>query len=302
MQKFFRDDQLRRHDIDTLKKFLRRRLGGYVVALRYVQKDNWLYRAVRWKTPPPEVSMVSYPPAGIVRELGRLNRIGEPMFYCSRGQDPTLYEVNAKIGETFAISEWEMKEPLWMHNLGYHPVALGKLGPHGSEEYRPFMRGIIPNEASRNEKIRRRMALDFTEVVSERDNYRYKQSIAINELLFDNAESIPSHPDGPTIDEAVGTVYPSIKNRGAADNVAIRPKFVDSSLKLRTISFIRIEEVNPESDGYTYLQTHLAARFDGNKICWEELTSAAELRRRYIYRAGNHYILRDGLGNLIARH
>lgn len=40
MQMFFRDDQLKRHDTDKLKCFLRPKFGGYTVTFRYVLEGS----------------------------------------------------------------------------------------------------------------------------------------------------------------------------------------------------------------------------------------------------------------------
>jgi hypothetical protein len=82
--KIFSDEQLRDKDIDTLKRYLRYKLGGYRVALADIRTDNVLYRGVPWQQRPGKIDDVSYPPADRVTKLGRVNRIGKPVFYCSR--------------------------------------------------------------------------------------------------------------------------------------------------------------------------------------------------------------------------
>jgi hypothetical protein len=66
--------------------------------------------------------------------------------------------------------------------------------------------------------------------------YRYKDTIAINELLFDRASPIRPNSVGPAVPKmggVAGTVYPSVQMRGLADNVAIMPEFVDRYLKIK---------------------------------------------------------------------
>ena len=88
----FTDDQIRRNNIDTLKRWLRPKLGGYTVAIKNITTDNVLYRGVPWPERPRRVTDLSYPPVAFAR-LNRANRAGQPMFYASRGAPMKLKEV-----------------------------------------------------------------------------------------------------------------------------------------------------------------------------------------------------------------
>jgi hypothetical protein len=65
-----------------------------------------------------------------------------------------FYELRAKQGDQIALSQWEVAEPVWMHNLGYHEAALAKLGapdiPARANTY-----DLIPNETVKNAQLRR---------------------------------------------------------------------------------------------------------------------------------------------------
>lgn len=50
--KILSDDQLKKHDIETLKRFVRDKLGGYIVATKDIRADNRVYRGVRWQERP----------------------------------------------------------------------------------------------------------------------------------------------------------------------------------------------------------------------------------------------------------
>lgn len=119
--------------------------------------------------------------------MGRLNRVGSPIFYCSAGEPPVFSELNARVGDTIVVSECEVLEPLWLHNLGFHEDALVKLGVPfiGS---RPDLTNAIPDETTENERLRRKFSLALAEDVAAGDEYKYKLSVAINELLFDKAD------------------------------------------------------------------------------------------------------------------
>jgi hypothetical protein len=122
------DDQIRKSDVDTLKRFVRYRLGGYAVAINDVPAGHPLFRGVHCPERPTTIDRISYPPPERVITCGRANRSGRPMFYCSVGAPAVFYELRAKAGDRIALSAWELVEPLWMHHLGYHEDALQRMG------------------------------------------------------------------------------------------------------------------------------------------------------------------------------
>jgi hypothetical protein len=191
----FSDTELRNKSIDALKRHLRSKLAGYHVAFKDIKIGNLLYRGVLWPDRPSKVDQLSYPPADKAK-LNRANRAGHPILYCSVGAPAVFYELRAKQGDRIALSQWEIAEPLWMHNLGYHEAALAKLGAPDVAT-RAGTYDLIPNETRKNAKLRRLLSLAFTEEIRIGWEYRYKQSIAINELLFEEAEPIPLRPSGP---------------------------------------------------------------------------------------------------------
>jgi hypothetical protein len=213
----FTDARLRDKNVDALKRYLRSKLAGCRVAFSYITPDNLLYRGVPWQQRPSKIKELSYPPVDRVTKLGRVNRVGKPVFYCSRAAEAVFYELRAKEGDLIALSEWEVAEPLWMHNLGFHEDALRRVGA-SDVAIRPRWNNPFPNETKHNAGLRRQLSLAFTEDVRDGREYRYKQSIAINELLFDDAGPLPKYPDGPRIGRVAGTVYPAIQLRGSADN------------------------------------------------------------------------------------
>ena len=189
------------------------------------------------------------------------------MFYCSAGAPPVFYELKARIGDIIAVSEWEVLEPLWFHNLGFHEDALIKLGAPfvGS---RPDLTNAIPNETKDNERLRRKFSLALTEDVGAGDEYKYKLSIAINELLFDKAGPIPLREGRPRFDLASGTAYPSVQLNARADNLALFPEFVDSSLRIRAVIHTLIEEFNPVTREYNAKILCQTDKFEGSQIIW----------------------------------
>jgi hypothetical protein len=71
-------------EMDALKDNLRRRIGGYTVAIKDMTTTNRMYRGVSWRKLPSTVDDLSYPPTECVKTLGRANREHQPTFYASR--------------------------------------------------------------------------------------------------------------------------------------------------------------------------------------------------------------------------
>lgn len=298
----FSDDQIRNKDIDTLKRFLRLKLGGYVVAIKDITAGNMFYRGVRWSQRPQNVSELSYPPANIVTKLTRVAREHVEIFYASSAPPSVFFEIRAKPGDRVALSQWRAREPLWMHNLGYHPGALHRMGVRELGA-RSVFANPIPNETKANERLRRRMSLAFTEDVMPGMEYRYNQSIAINELLFDKAGPLPTFSDGSRYDKAAGTVYPAIQMRGGSDNIAMLPAFVASSLVLRSASYVLVEDIDYARSSCTFLTSATAETFVDGIIGWKECVGTEAERRtritfqneRWAVHGGTRYVPGIGL-------
>ena len=144
----FSEEQLQRLGIDALRSLLRPKLGGYIIAVKDIPAYHLLYRGVRCEPRPDSLRRISYPPAAKVTTCQRVNRAGEPRFYRSVAAPAVFYELDAKQGDFIALSTWELIESLWVHNLGYHPQALERLGTHQDNiVMRKLVTHSIPNES-----------------------------------------------------------------------------------------------------------------------------------------------------------
>lgn len=304
----FSDGELRRQSIDTLKRRLRGQLGGYRIAIKNIQARELLFRGVRLTHEegcPDRISRISHPPLenaeSLVKELGRVNRIGQSMFYCSKGAPAVFYELQAKQGEFFVLSGWEVTEPLWMHNLGYYPQALQQMGAHKhSIAMREQLINSIPNETKKNRKLRHRLSKAFTVEVPAGEEHKYKQSIAIGELFMDGSP-IPQQAGGPRINKAAGIVYPAMKLHGDADNLVILPEIVESSLRIKSAQYVRIEAADEKLSSYTFLTVSIATGFIENKIVWRDDFGTEDDRRCHIAFENGEWVQRDGYNRIYGR-
>lgn len=154
----FPDDQLKKADIDTIKRWLGYKVGGCRIAIKDIQEKNRLFRGVFGEQRPTIISRLSYPPPEKVTKLQRANRVGQPRFYCSVALPAVFYELRARAGDFIALSEWEVTEPLWMHNLGFHQNTLQQMGTQDQNIFlRQQLLNPIPNETQANKRMRRQL-------------------------------------------------------------------------------------------------------------------------------------------------
>lgn len=300
--KLFWRDEIERKDIDTLKRQLRSKLGGYVKDIGYVTTVTRLYRGVICNEEPLDIARISYPPPALINKLGRLNREQQSIFYATCGAPAVYPEIHAKTGDRIAVSTWKYTDPVYMHNLGFHPSSLKRLGV-GIDGPRRRFANPIPNETSSNEKLRRQLSEAFTEDVPGGEEWRYKFPIAINELLFDGAEPLPvTYPDGPRFERVVGTVYPAMRMRGVADNVAIRPEYVDRFLRLEFVQYVLVEAADTERGSFSVSSLAQSNEFHDGQIIWRPGISDERARRGHVSFERGAWILRDGLGDIFDIH
>lgn len=217
-------------NIDDIKE----RLGaigiGYKLNSPIIPIGKKLYRGVKWENKPQRVTELTYPSEVFINNFHRAGRPGQSLFYCSTAREAPFYEIGLTIGEKVAISYWETTAPLLVNNVGYHEEVFKRLGSNRRE---PSWDNV-PNtdEFNRiNSSIGELFATEFAKIVPPGQEYLYKMSIAIAELHF-------SH------DLFGGLCYPSMGMRANADNLALKPKCVDTYLKLKKVEYIRIDETN----------------------------------------------------------
>jgi hypothetical protein len=224
------------------------------------------------------------------------------MFYCCVGAFPVFFEIHAKAGDLIAISEWAVTESLWIHNLGYHPNALERIGAPILAQRSPLI-SPIPKESNRNNRLRRRMSVAFTKDVPDGQEYLYKETIAINELLFDGASPLPNRgSNSPKSGRVAGTAYPTVQMRGLADNLVMWPEFVDSSLEIKSVRYVLVESAREETLSYTFLTIAHSKIFSDKKIVWQETLPCEAERRTYVVFENGQWIFRDGGGRIYDVH
>lgn len=236
------------------------------LAFRYTQ--NTAFRACIVDTPPLEVSRVSYPPTDIVQtSLGRCNRAGSAVFYCTPQPYVAILEVRPQKGDLVAVSQWDIKIPFAAKPIGY-----------SNEELMIRDRGIP-------ERIARRQAA-YTPTFSYINNQfrkwftctsdeKYHLSSLISEEMMRENLSTPRTPDDH---DRFAIMYPSIcfdkipNSIGPQDNFAFSTKAVDDGvLELSRVYMVHITNVIEQFSIIEYETVARSIGMQNGKIIWMQI-------------------------------
>jgi len=223
---------------------------GFVIHAPIVQPGTIIYRAVKISKRPTHKSRISYPPVELIKTNGRLNRVGEVMFYGSFDQLAScLYECSCDVGDFFAISFWLTKQAMMFNHLGYSTKVLSELK---SNRDLPFF-AQMQEESERNRIFREWQAKVFTKHIPFDQTHLYRLPIALKDYAL--GKVVGTNPNGPS--GFSGIIYPSIALRLLTDNVAIMPTEVDSKLDLIEVILITLDATREiiKEDGSTETQT-----------------------------------------------
>ena len=235
---------LRTASIDSLKVRLKALAKGRIGGNTLIPTGTRLYRARNYDPTalPSHVSLLGARPPLSVKDLQRCNREGKSIFYCCQERLTTFRELRKLPGDRMILSEWELLRDLTVLPLGFHPEVFKRLG---SGRDCPNLRKVIgfpfPEYEPETNLLEHIFAECLTLDVDENEEYRYKLSIAITEMLIE--PSISSQMPGRVNPGADGILYPSVQLSGNRNNLAIKFDIAKSHLK-----FIEAQEVELVSD------------------------------------------------------
>lgn len=276
------DNNLRSLEIDEIKKRLESIMIGYAIQSPVFDPGVFVYRA---RLVAPTFNKAAgitradliYPPANAAR-LGRLNRAGQSVFYCSTQKESVFFEVSdLKAGDEIVLTFWKTTEKMFVHNIGYTEFAFKQLGAKrtlplwgplkapGSTEATvslPQMPKEVRDIAlskDQNREIKEAFSKYFMRKVATDESFLYRLTVAIAEM---HLGTIVSHKT-----QFAGILYPSVRMWANADNLALLPWFVDGHLEFRKAVHIRIKSRSETSIDIDYLDA--AHEFDDTgKLNW----------------------------------
>jgi hypothetical protein len=221
---------------DELQKKIGSIHKGFIFQAPTFPIGTLIYRAVRVSQRPTHQSRVSYPPVEFAKSSGRLNGIGDVMFYGAVGQFAScLLEIECLVGEFFAISAWLTTKAMTFNHLGYSTKVLQTLK---SRRDLPFF-AHATGDSERDAILREWQARVFTQHVASGQEHLYRLPIALKEFAL--SKMVQIDPRLPTVFS--GVIYPSVAMWLLADNIAILPPEVDTKMALLEVILLTLDSI-----------------------------------------------------------
>jgi hypothetical protein len=191
-----------------------------------------------------------WPPPEHITERGRLNKVGQSIFYCSDREDTAVLEKRPEQGEILTILECDLIDPNvqpFIAEVGIHEHP-GRLNPkYGGT---PPEQDIQLKDFTRREGIQETSPLlrqflvdEFQRIVEPGHDYEYKITIAIAEILINEPELVDIKGNVVPDKGIDGLCYPSIAADSKGVNVALKTEAADRLYKPISCKVCRVEEV-----------------------------------------------------------
>jgi hypothetical protein len=270
---------LKELDIDNIREQLRPQTKGMTIDTPIFDIGAYLYRT-RKVTPSFNKKLgirqrdLIYPPPQVAK-IGRVNREGQPVFYCSMSKEPAFFELpGLQPGDEVILSFWQTTERMFLNNIGYTQYEFEKLGAkrkmpwwseatgnHSNIEFSMAVPIDIRDALSNgeNSQLRRTLSEYFMHPVNPDETHHYKLTTAIAELHLLNMLG--------SAYQFSGLLYPSVRMWANGDNIALLPWYVDKHLKFRQAMHIRID--NREDTRISITSIDCAREFSSSgELAW----------------------------------
>lgn len=211
-----------------------------------------------------------YPEPKYVKRLGRLNKIGQPLFYCASNSDTAIFEIRPDIGDIVTVLECETiagASPFLISVDVYEQLARLGVKLAGDVSLDPLLelRKSVGREWHKNRMIEEFISAEFKKNVEDGHECEYKLSIAIAELLFSFGL------DAKGVD---GIAFPSTRSGLIDINIALLPRAVDRMY--RPIACQAGKIVGYSSDGMPIWKAGFSKSIHKfGRIEWDLKTSAS---------------------------
>ncbi len=280
---------LSRTSIDNLKAQIFLLLTGFTIRTPRFRAGLELFRGIVYSHKPVVLTELSYPPQKFANP-NRGNRAGSPMFYGASGEAVPFFEINAECGDLLVVSRWRTTKELLVNHIGYTPETFTKLN---SNRTNPDWgeNNLKMNHPEPTRLITEWLADKFSGVIGGKLNEdKYNLTIAIAEQHM-HADFIQ------------GMVYPTVQMNGNADNIIIKPDFIDSGgLELLDVYHIEVKS----KEGLQYQINRLdwansiskdgTIEWKGRLPQWVVEKQQDELQFTVV---NGKYVVRDKNGNIV---
>jgi len=199
-----------------------------------------------------------YPPPECIKERGRVNNIGESVFYYSDSLDTAVFEKRPKVKDIITVLEAELIDPEKLPRvmvLGVHEYTAKSNPNYGGT---PPQQDVKQKEFEQREGISKTNPIlqayltdEFLREVKAGNEHEYKITLAIAKILMNEPEIL--NDDGsPANDVTIdGFAYPSIKSNNLGANVALKTESSDDLFRPVACTLYRVEDFEEDELHYT---------------------------------------------------
>jgi hypothetical protein len=281
---------LRSAKVGVIVEMLRPLLRGFRVTLPVIAPGLELFRTTsRFSDPPPTIWDFWHPPVAVC-QLGRANRTGKPMLYCSTAFEPVFYEARPQVGDVLAIIKYETTGNLVANRVGYTPETFALLkATRAVPDY-----GLLDvhKYSDVGKLVNDFLAEVFCQEVPPAERWRYKISAAVAEVLL-----------GATAAPINDLMYPTVPMWGGDDNVALKPDYALGNLRPVHAQFVRVTDVALPTMTYDHLDEARTFGPDGS-IRWLGHQGSWTLRHQgealtMVGASGGYWVAHDAAGNVV---
>ena len=202
-------------------------------------------------------------------KIGRVNRKGQPMLYCSLSKEPPFFEIELFNGNELMMGFWQISKPITLVNVGYTKSVFEKYGSNRSHDvwhinqdrnssiaiithstdYLPDPREIESISNDKDREIKEAISAAFMQEVGSNQGYKYELTTAIAELCVEKCQNVSA--------KIAGVIYPSSKMRANGDNIAlniaVNPNLYDEiGLTFRKVMHYKITKILNKEQKVTF--------------------------------------------------
>nr|WP_068889547.1 hypothetical protein [Pedobacter panaciterrae] len=215
-----------------------------------------------------DIRQLKYPPKEYVKSFGRCNQPGQSMLYASYGMLSILSEMKPELGDLITISTWKSIENA---TLTFCPIFRNQ-PPDGTinvtsyqynKEFNRILKDFPPNKAAKVDLLTQFIADAFSKRFRHNSNdMNYLISAYFADIMLNKYQN-----------NAVEAIfYPSVQQKLAFENLAIKPDVFDAKYKLISVSENIVVKTPRDGDGGHFqegISKCEAFNFETNEILWD---------------------------------
>lgn len=278
-------------DEQSISMIISEMIKGYKSQVPAYKEPLTVYRA-RICDKPQLISELSYPPNELVKEYGRGNVIGQSIFYCATHSSVPFYELKCEVGDKLALSTWRSKPGLVLNHIGFTEEVKEKLKSNRKlDEIYDFV-NETNNFNDLNEMVHAYLGYLFSRPIPEGEEVLYYKVTSVLANIMMQADIIN------------GLIYPTVQMRGNADNILLKPEYVDKHMEFVNVEYIHINEAKDNSFSIDRVDSATAKTLQNNKITWSGRPLQWELNKSgmaatFEYEKDGTWVAKGENGNII---